>query len=384
MNHLLLCAAALLRAADSAPLPPVVGSRGLWVWGGAGSPLKNASASADFFAWAAAQSTAPSAAPISTALVEDEGLTAASTASANSSAFAALVTAAAAATPPMQIAALYGWSGSGGKQGPLPAAGVLSFLDRLLALAPALPAQGLAGISLDLEPNEAAVPGSHQAYADLLPLLRARLDAHNGKNGHNAGSSGGAAPNLTLSIAGSWGYASQNVSCAAYGGGNASMLQCAVAYVDTFVLMNYRNSAYGCYCRPPGAGGANPPALRCPADGGPVPGNCSDDGSSAGARDGMLAKAVLSAQAVRASPYRKGRLALGVEASCFAASDVADLRYEYKLSFCRTGPGGGYMARQMALTAAGLAAAGLWRGVVDEATPWVVESYRTLVELEES
>jgi len=169
--------------------------------------------------------------------------------------------------------------------------------------------------------------------------------------------------------------------------------------------MNYRNSAYGCYCRPPP--GYNPPHLQCPADGRPIAGNCSDgvvhrraDGSAV---DGMIGKATSAAEAVKASPYSKCRLALGVETSCFPASD-SDKKYQYKLSFCDTSAD--YLAKQMALTAEGMVssheiagiwvaffqecqqsrcgqeALGLWSGVVDEAMPWVVEDYKALKALE--
>ena len=62
--------------------------------------------------------------------------------------------------------------------------------------------------------------------------MRAKLGAANGQReleGH--------AP-LTLSIAGSWGYANQNVSCGALG--TLTMERCAVSYVDTCELTAQR------------------------------------------------------------------------------------------------------------------------------------------------
>ena len=193
---------------------------------------------------------------------------------------------------------------------------------------------------------------------------------------------GAAAPKLTLSIAGSWGYELQNVTCGALTSfgwclGTTTMLSCAVSYVDTFVLMNYRNNAYGCYCRPANPKHPNPKHYQCPADGTPIAGNCTMADANA---DGMISKAVSAAKAVKASPYKPCRLALGVETSCFPKGDWADKKYQYKLSFC--GTSAAYLASQIQLTAQGLGELGLWAGVADEVSPFVVEDFKALMALE--
>ena len=162
-----------------------------------------------------------------------------------------------------------------------------------------------------------------------------------------------------------------------------SLLACAVEYVDTYILMNYRNNAFGCSCRPKGNQSQpqhrNPAWMQCPSSGSPIAGNQS--GCEARANDdGMIGKAVPSAMAVHASSYKPARLSLGVETSCFAKGDWADRRYQYKLSFCGTSVD--YLATQMRETAVGLQAAQLWTGVVDEAMPWSIEDFNALRLLE--
>jgi hypothetical protein len=339
-----------------------------------------------FFTWSAKESVA-----VSQVWVEDEKL--AHNESVVSEAFSALLDTA--STHGIKVAALYGWNNHGAY--PLPTASVLAFVDNVLALPDS---SALTGVHFDIEPG-AGSPGSYQLYADLLPQVRAKFDIANKVRDLSM------APHLNLSIAGSWGYASQRVSCGAIGA-NVSMLDCAVTFVDTFVLMNYRNNAYGCNCRPPP--GKNPAKYKCPADGGPIPGNCTE-GSTSGV-DGMIGKAVASAQAVKASSYVRARLSLGVETSCFPAGDsdarfamrqchsvgpvayarsvaasVLTLspwacRYQYKLSFCNTSTD--YMLKQMQLTEAGLRKKGLWNGVVDVEAPWAVEDYTALRALEEA
>lgn len=131
------------------------------------------------------------------------------------------------------MAALYGWNG--GESSSVPATKVLAFLDNVLALPAGAQASkgGVAGISLDIEPRiQNASLDQYQQYADLLPKLRAKLDAANAQRALTA-----AAAPLTLSIAGSWGYESRNVSCASPDDvtkqSTTSMLECAVRFVDT-------------------------------------------------------------------------------------------------------------------------------------------------------
>jgi hypothetical protein len=184
------------------------------------------------------------------------------------------------------------------------------------------------------------------------------------------------------------GYESHNVSCGTgASAGMVSLLACAVENVDTYILMNYRNNAFGCSCRPMGNQSQpqhrNPAWMQCHLNGNPspIPGNLS--GCKARATDdGMIGKAMSAARAVRASSYKPARLSLGVETSCFARSDWADRRYQYKLSFCGTSVK--YLATQMEATTSGLKTAQLWEGVVDAAIPWSVEDYHALRLLEQS
>ena len=202
--RVLLLAAATCAAAGVGAAAP---GRGLWVWGGATSPLTNATAQADFFVWASAQ--AQRGTPVATMLLEDEAL--------GSDSFPSVVKMGAGGG--MATQALYGWNAA--KDGAFPTAAALKFVDRVVALAPSV-GPGLSGISFDIEPRQ---PETYQAYAELLAKVRAKLGAANGQReleGH--------AP-LTLSIAGSWGYANQNVSCGALG--TLTMERCAVSYVDT-------------------------------------------------------------------------------------------------------------------------------------------------------
>ena len=203
------------------------------------------------------------------------------------------------------------------------------------------------------------------------------------------------------------GYETHNVSCSGAAGSSSSspaaaaaaaetpvsLLACAVKYVDTYILMNYRNNAYGCSCRSKGNQSQpqhrNPAWMQCPASGSPIAGNQSgcearakDDGMHGAMIDGMIGKALPSAMAVHASSYKPARLSIGVETSCFAKGDWADKRYQYKLSFCGTSVD--YLAAQMEATAAGLREAQLWEGVVDEAMPWSVEDYEALRLLEQA
>jgi hypothetical protein len=140
------------------PSPP----RGLWVWGGHASPLVNGTTQKDFFAFVAQQSEG---APISTVLVEDEGLSKGDAASA--AAFEKVMKTAAAAG--ISVAALYGWKPA--VDSPFPATGALAFVDAVLALAAGGGAAGLAGVSFDMEPNSTS-PRSYQQYADLLQKVR--------------------------------------------------------------------------------------------------------------------------------------------------------------------------------------------------------------------
>ena len=78
---------------------------------------------------------------------------------------------------------------------------VLQWIDASSALSATHPA--LTGVSFDIEPG-VAVPGSYQAYADLLMAVRAKIDSEPSEN------------RLQLSIAGSWGYELVNVSCGTY------------------------------------------------------------------------------------------------------------------------------------------------------------------------
>ena len=72
-----------------------------------------------------------------------------------------------------------------------------------------------------------------------------------------------------------------------------------------------RNNAFGCYCNPDPEH-KNPPHYQCPSDGSPIAGNCSAVSNG----DGMITKALSAATAVKQSPYKACRLALGVETSC--------------------------------------------------------------------
>ena len=368
----MLLLTSLLYASATAAAAAEPSSKGMWVWGGH-SPLANASASEAFFAWAAKEAKSDTG-PVGTIFVEDEGL---AKDTAHSAAFETLLVTA--ATAGIRVAALYGWNAG---DGPFPAASVLKFVDGVVALPTNNSA--LAGISFDIEPREHPDPTSYQQYADLLPKVRAKLDA---ANQHRAQL---ALPKLTLSIAGSWGYESANVSCGSLGPA-VSLLDCAVTYVDTYILMNYRNNAYGCSCKPPinaTAPGRNAPWMECPSDGRPIAGNqtgCREQytaGKLAGhLGDGMIGKAVSAAAAVKASGYKASRLSLGVELSCFPPSDAADGKYQYKLSFCGTSTQ--YLAAQMKETELGLKEAGLWDGVVSETIPWSIEDYHALVALQQ-
>jgi hypothetical protein len=193
---------------------------------------------------------------------------------------------------------------------------VLQWINASTALAATHSA--LTGVSFDIEPG-ASVPGSYQAYADLLVAVRAKLNT------------APPASRLQLSIAGSWGYELVNVSCGT-AGTNVSMLDCAVSLVDMYILMNYRNNANGCFCRPPPQ--RNPARLKCPADGSPIAANCTGPASA----DGMIGKATSAAMAVKWHASGRCKLSLGVETSCFPASDAADKRYEWVMTFslCRT------------------------------------------------
>jgi hypothetical protein len=334
----------------------------LWVWHTDQSPLVSAAASAEFFTFVQHQTVGNGT---RLALVEVEGLGVNTTVT---SQLAQLLVQA--HQNNVDVAALYGWSGRGGA--PFPAtAEMLSWVQAATELGRTYPA--LTGISLDIEPSGTA-QGSYQQYADLLAAIRRALNAEP------------VATRLQLSIAGSWGYDTVNVSCrSSHPVGRrgdpvraltATMLQCAVTFVDLYILMNYRNNAYGCFCRPPP--GLNSPRLQCPADGSPIAGNCSEASGGPG-KDGMIGKALAAATAVQ--QHGGGcRLALGVETSCFPPSDVADRKYQYKLSFCNTSVT--YLEQQLGETRNGLQQAGLWDGVMSAETPWALEDYTALRELE--
>ena len=86
-------------------------------------------------------------------------------------------------------------------------------------------AGGLIGVSFDIEPRVTS-PDSYQLYADLLGKVREKLDAANAQRAARVGV-GVAARKLTLSIAGSWGYELNNVTCGALVGPQA-ILQLAL------------------------------------------------------------------------------------------------------------------------------------------------------------
>ena len=290
----------LLKSSPRLPAaPPPLSSRALWVWSGGSSPLVNSSNADAFFTWAAAQDI-----PVTAVLVEDEGIS-----RKDPAASAPLKTfASEAASRGMGVQPLFGWAPSDGK---FPEASGLAFVKAAIDIANEIDqgdlqlklqfrqqplrrrddglrvTGGLTGVSFDIEPQGSQA--AYQEYADFLRQVRVVLDAANtnrivaaaaaaataaahvnGNRNTAATSAVLSAPpqNLTLSIAGSWGFASQNVTCGALG--VVSMVTCTIASVDTFILMNYRNNAYGCYCRPPP--GKNPPQYQCPADGGPLPG----------------------------------------------------------------------------------------------------------------
>ena len=326
--------AATATATAAPPLPqpapsralPKPGPKGLWVWG-ANSPLTNKTQSALFFDWAAKEKDAGATGPVGTIFLEDEGIAKGSTASLES----VLPLADAAG---IKVAALYGWNGA---EGSFPAASILAFVDGVLALA--LPVSGgssaLVGISFDIEPRDKPDPTDYQQYATLLAQVRAKLDKANERRAAAAL----ALPKLTLSIAGSWSYEVHNVSCSGMGGSGAavvSLLDCAVSVVDTYILMNYRNSAWGCSCRPPANSsslGRNPTWMQCPPNGSPIAGNQTGckavyemQRQQGWQGDGMIAKASAAARAVKASRYKQARLALGVETSCFSPSDIGDFK----------------------------------------------------------
>ena len=87
-----------------------------------------------------------------------------------------------------------------------------SVVDDVLALAAGAglvekdSATALVGISFDIEPKDKPDPTSFQAYAALLPKVRAKLDQANALRQERWAGSGGALPPppLKLSIAGSW------------------------------------------------------------------------------------------------------------------------------------------------------------------------------------
>lgn len=338
--------------------------RALWVWSSSSSPIRNESNSDRFFAWAASERS-----PVRTVLLESEHLRLNS--SSDIAAFRTFVDRAAASG--MCVAALYG------SRPPIPSSDVLVWLDVVLSAFRAPPSEspssacGFWGISLDIEPNHQS-PSSYQTFAELLIAVRHRIDAA------NALSTARGRRALKLSIAGSWAYAEARVDCGPKMK-NVEMLDCAVSLVNVYYLMNYRNNAYGCFCKPPPA--RNPARYECPADGRPIPGNCSATPGAAGGggSDGMIGHALASARAVRNSSNTESRLGLGIETSCFSASDPADLKYQYKLSFCGTSVA--YMEQQMNETEVGLRAAGLWDDVADPTTPWAVEDYDALVALEQ-
>jgi hypothetical protein len=253
------------------------------VWAGAESPLINKTTSDVFFGWARQQDQ-----PISPILLEQESLWRNSSAELEK----LRVVLTTSKKNGVLVVPLYGWNAAGG--GPVPSQNVLNFVDAILGLPEASNNNsGLAGFSFDIEPRTSAGSGqdTYQQYADLLVKVRARLDTANNKlprSGTNE---------LKLSIAGSWGYESQNVSCGRLGA-NVSMLTCAVSLVDNYILMNYRNNAFGCSCRPPPQ--KNSARFQCPADGSPIPGNCTDSSFPVNpGRDGMIAKAVTAARAVK-------------------------------------------------------------------------------------
>ena len=385
--------------------------KGLWVWG-AYSPLTNQSASDAFFEWAAKET----AQPVRTVFLEDEDLARGGQSTAVFERF--LDTLAHSSSDGITAAPLFGWNGG---EGPFPAANILAFVDAVLAMPQASHSASLAGISFDIEPRLTPDPTDYQQYATLLPQVRAKLDRQNAARDPGL-------PSLRLSIAGSWGYESERVRCGR-AGANITLLECAVANVDVYILMNYRNSAFvrqllhyfgaiskfgfsqsrwcpalrdqlcfgavcawdtdwclrsdgmvnarlqGCFCRPPWDK-PNPPAYKCPASGLPIAGNCTAPNA-----DGMIAKATAAATAVKASSYKPARLSLGVETSCFPKTDRADLKYQYKLSFC--GTSSSFLLEQMAETERGLQALGLWDGVADSELPWSVEDFHALRLLEQ-
>ena len=148
----LLAAASAVVAQRQAPPPSrQAPPRGLWVWGGDASPPVNGTTQKDFFTFAARQHS--KGMPITTVLLEDEGLSKGDAASA--AAFGKV--AKTAAGTGMAVAALYGWNPA--DDGPFPATEALAFVDAVLALAAGDGAAGLAGVSLDIEPKPTS-PGS--------------------------------------------------------------------------------------------------------------------------------------------------------------------------------------------------------------------------------
>ena len=117
-------ALALALEPNAPPAPPPLSSRALWVWSGGASPLINKSTSDAFFGWAATQDI-----PISTALLEDEGLVRddPSAAIASTKAFALE-----AASKGMGVQTLYGWNPS---EGSFPNTSALKFVDATIELA---------------------------------------------------------------------------------------------------------------------------------------------------------------------------------------------------------------------------------------------------------
>jgi len=322
----------------------------LWVWNDAASPLASAAAAARFFEFVAGKTGVQGPMAPTLALLEAEAL------GKNASVAATLkVLLPQFAAHNISVAPLYGWNAR--DSGPFPStAAILEWVDSALELA--ADSTAVTGVSLDIEPA-IGDPTSYQSYADLLLAVRRHLGGL---------SAAATPPRLHLSIAGSWAYSEHNVSC---DGRFTTMLECAVTLVDLYILMNYRNNAYGCFCRPPPE--RNPAHLECPPDGSPIAGNCSI--TVAPGSDGMIGKATETASAVRQVAGRC-RLALGVETSCFPPSDEADRRYQYKLSFCNTSMD--YLDQQIALTEQGLKTKGLWDGVASDSTPWAVEDYTAL------
>jgi hypothetical protein len=333
----------------------------------------------------------------------------------------------------MTVAPLYGWAGRTNPNATVPAAKLLAFVSALEGFRAANPdlAATVSSYSFDIEPASQA---QYQSYAGLLAQLKANRDS--------SWVSSAGQPPARCSIAGSWGYAAVNVSCSAdllAITPQITMQECALRNVDTYILMNYRNNADGCYCHPNGE--KNPSAYECKL-GSSIPGKCPNAAAgvaSGGGRDGMIGKALPVAVAIKAlleqqhhpqeppqprvnnvfagsndglvargaveSTVSNGRigddassssatntgnigsgssgpakLALGVETSCFASSDWSDHKYEYKLSFCKTSTA--YLTKQQEDTMAWFVQNGTFSHVFDASHPWVVEDYKALQALE--